>query len=287
MRLVHALIALAAAPSVALAQIPWWQRTVVVSRDSSALVEVREGLFYATGGDTTRRMDLYRPASRRGQALPAVIFVHGGPVSGLPVPIHRIGQFTSYGRLVASQGVVAVTFSHRLSTLAMVDSSAADIRDALAYVVGHATTLGIDSTRLCLWVVSGGGAVVGPALRAFGRQLRCAVFTYTFVDPAVFRALGLRASDPHVGDSLPLSPMLARGTIALPPTLLVRAGRDYPQLNAALDQFVATALGANADLEVLTYPEGAHSFDVSDVSPRSRSIIGRAVEFALAHLRRD
>lgn len=49
-------------------------------------------------------MDVYLPGARDPDArLPAVVFVHGGPIpEDFPVEEMDMDQYTSYGRLVAS-----------------------------------------------------------------------------------------------------------------------------------------------------------------------------------------
>ncbi|HEY7358601.1 MAG TPA: hypothetical protein VH590_19100, partial [Ktedonobacterales bacterium] len=74
---------------------------------------------------------------------------------------------------------------------------------------------------------------------------------------------------------------------ALPPMLVVRAGRDHPLNNRAIDAFVAEALSQNAPLEVINYLEGRHAFDVLDDTARTRQIIRRTLAFLRTHLSAD
>jgi dienelactone hydrolase len=66
--------------------------------------------------------------------------------------------------------------------------------------------------------------------------------------------------------------------------LVVRAGRDHPLNNQAIDAFVAEALRQNAPIEVINYPEGRHAFDVLDATDQTRQIIRRTLEFLKTHL---
>lgn len=157
------------------AQTSWWQRVVVLPPDSSVAIDVREAIDYKLVSPSALRMDVYRPHSPSGP-LPGVIFVHGGPIpSSLPVEPRQIGQYTSLGRLVASHGLVGVVFSHRLTSAGAIDTAASDVRDAVQYVVDNADSLGIDQSRLCIWSISAGSAVLGPAFQQFAGRIRCFV----------------------------------------------------------------------------------------------------------------
>ncbi|HET7451254.1 MAG TPA: esterase, partial [Thermoanaerobaculia bacterium] len=68
------------------------------------------------------------------------------------------------------------------------------------------------------------------------------------------------------------------------PLFVARAGLDHPFLNASIDRFVAEALAANAEIDVMNHPQGRHGFDILDDDPRSREIIGRTVEFLKTRL---
>jgi hypothetical protein len=47
---------------------------------------------------------------------------------------------------------------------------------------------------------------------------------------------------------------------------------------------VQEALARNVSIEVMNHPQGRHGFDILDDNPRSREIIGRAIEFLKARL---
>ncbi|HEY7346879.1 MAG TPA: hypothetical protein VH599_01075 [Ktedonobacterales bacterium] len=66
--------------------------------------------------------------------------------------------------------------------------------------------------------------------------------------------------------------------------LVVRAGRDHPRMNQAIDAFVVEALKQNAPIEVINYPEGRHGFDGLDATDRTRQIIQQTLTFLKTHL---
>ena len=249
-----------------------WNRPVVLPPDTT-VVEVRQGIEYKRTAGGPLRMDVYRPR-RRPVSLPAVVFVHGGPLrAGWSRDIRLARPYTSYGRLVASHGMVAVTFSHRLAEFMTVDSAALDVRDAMRYLVAHADTLGLDRNRICLWGISRGGLVLSPAVQTLGARLRCLVLYYAIVEP------------PPTGDSVASNPSPPSLTTfvgsgaTFPATFVVRAGRDEPRGNAGLDRFALTAIRRGTNLDFLAYAEGMHYFDLLEDTARARQIIARTLEF--------
>lgn len=277
-------VAILAASSVS-AQTPAWQRTVVLPVDTTAPTDVREGIAYTGRPEVAAKMDVYRPKGARGQ-LPAVILVHGGPTSGIPVEARLMGQYTSLGKLIASRGLLAVTFTHRLTSANAVDMAAADVRQAVEYVVSHAVELGADPSRICVWAISAGGALVGPILRDFHDQLRCFVSYYNIFTPATFQDLVTRG-EKIPQRTPPLSDLIARDSLLLPATLLVRAGKDDSRVNADIDGVVVAALRRGTDLELHAYAAGRHGFDVYDDTAESRDIIARTLSFLQQHLSRQ
>jgi len=206
--------------------------------------------------------------------LAAVVFVHGGPLlAGSSRDVRLARPYTSYGRLVASHELAAVTFSHRLAESMAVDSAAVDVRDALTYVVAHADSLGLDRNRLCIWGISRGGLVLSPAVKALGARLRCLVLYYAIVEPSLSADLGVPTPS-----TASLTTFVGSGAI-FPATLVVRAGRDEPRGNAGLDRFALTAIRHGTNLDFLAYAEGMHAFDLLEDTPRTRQIIARTLDF--------
>jgi len=82
----------------------------------------------------------------------------------------------------------------------------------------------------------------------------------------------------------PFAP-IARAAEIRVPMLIARAGRDMPQVNEPLKQFLDAALTHDVNLELLNHPAGEHGLDVVTDDARTRQIIGRTLAF-LRELRR-
>ena len=268
-----------------MAEIPPFEKLVrmeIVHRvpGMDAVSVERDRTYGGSDGDPLT-MDVYRPAGADGR-LPAVLIVHGGPVPKLGAK--NMGIFTSYGRLLAASGLAAVTFNHRFLAPERLPDAADDVAAAAAHVRQHADELGIDPDRLAFWVFSGGGPLLSLALKGTPAFVRAAVAYYAALDirekpPGASPAI----SDETRRDLSPAHHVRAEGGHTAP-LLVARAGLDHPFLNASIDRFVAEALAANAEIEVLNHPQGRHGFDVLDDVPRSREIIARTVEFLKTRL---
>ena len=170
--------------------------------------------------------------------------------------------YRDYGRLLAANGFVAVTFNHRFFEMGKYETASADFDALLQYVRAHAAELKADPDHIVVWVFSGGGPLVSTAMqRPFVRAI---VDFYAFLDaPPPFSPIEhLRAGEMHV------------------PMLIARAGRDNEKLNAALQSFLIEALAKGVAIELLNHPDGVHAFDILTDDARTRAIIKRAVEFS-------
>jgi acetyl esterase/lipase len=243
----------------------------------------RREIPYASPGGEVLTMDVYQPAGAPPAARwPVVLMIHGGPIPR--VGAKDMGVFTSYGRLLAASGFVAVTFNHRFVGPERLLDAASDVRAAGAYVLRHADELGVDRNRIAIWAFSGGGPFLSLALTGALPAARALVSYYAALDlqekpPGASTAL----TDESRRDFSPVHHVRALAG-KIPPILVARAGLDHPFLNAGADRFVAEALATNACLDLLNHPTGRHAFDILDDDERSREIIARTLEFLRARL---
>jgi dipeptidyl aminopeptidase/acylaminoacyl peptidase len=248
-------------------------------------VQVRAGIPYKTVEDGTLKLDVYLPADLRpNERRPAVLFVHGEPWTTEAVRFEALaaGQYISWGRLVAASGWIGVPFEHRNSrACSALPEVASDLDDLIAFVRTQLPE--VDPDRLILWVCSGGGAYGLRTAIRHAAYVCCAVVYYAFLEPLSRRSL----IAPEVPDETlrEFSPITTLGSadVAMPPLLLARAGKDHPELNETIDRFAAEAIRHNVALDLLTYPDGQHGFDILDDTERSRYIIQQTLAFMRLH----
>jgi acetyl esterase/lipase len=223
-------------------------------------VELRPDLVYTHADGRALAMDAYLPAGRApGARVPAVLLVHGEADPALLRGVRGWGQYSGWGRLLAGQGMAGVAFEHRAILDAGFEAVVAEVEAALAAVGERAGDLGVDSERVGVAAFSAGVVLTAAVLPGAAGRVRCAALCYG--------PLSGLAPDP-----------------ALPPLLVVRAGRDDPELNRTIDQFVAAATAGRLAVELVHQPDGHHAFDVADDSDASRQVIGRVLAFLRGHL---
>ena len=219
----------------------WWAQPLLYGRGARrAPFSVRENVAI---GEVLA--DIYLPAAT---SAPIVFLIHGGPIPE-GAQMKNIPLFRDYGQLLAGEGFVAVTFSHRYYALGDFANSLAD----LGAVVEHVRGIG-DPDNVALWAFSGGGPLLA----------------YGFDKPYVRALVDFYAA-------LSGEPTSRAAEIRVP-MLIARAGRDMPELNAALDRFLGAAF-SHVDLELLTHPNGEHGFDLLNDDARTRQVIARTLAF--------
>lgn len=243
--------------------------------DTAAMrdVTVTRGIDYH-GGDPDLRMDVYRPTGTG--PWPVVLFVHGE--GGDPELYPRIKDtplYVGWGRLVASLGMVGVTFTPRSwDRLRHVARKVADVEAALRFVRSKGRSWGADPSRLAVWAGSAGVPVgVSVAVR---ERVTCSVAYY---GPMDVRPYG---DDPRLADVSPMA--LIENDVDVPPLLVVRCGKDAEELNQSIDDFTNAAWDRELPVELLAYEDGHHAFEVVDHNDDSRDVIGKTVEFLKEHL---
>jgi acetyl esterase/lipase len=241
-----------------------FSKPIVYQVDGMREARVQRDVVYKRDAGAELKLNIYVPARLSGDArVPAVFFVHGGPIPEQITPPTQWGVFISYGELAAASQLVGVTLNHRLYAPNDFERSQADVAAAIDYVREHAAELNVDAERIALWYFSGGGPLLSAVLRDRPAYVRCVLAFYAFLDMRQVRAKG---------GGLPM--------------FIARAGLDQPMINQSIDAFVQEALAGNAPLDLMNHPAGRHGFDILDDDERSREIIARAVAFAQVHVRR-
>lgn len=260
------------------------RRPVVMTLPGMDRAQVTRDIRYAPDAAPHIAMDVYRPAGlKAGETRPAVIFIHGGGPPG--APMKEMGVYTSYGRLIAAQGLVAVTFTHQLGyPKTLIREGAADVEAAIAHVRSHAAELNVDPDRLCLAAYSAGGPMLSPYIADAPAHIRCIVAYYPIMeieDSAIHKA----AETPDTLAAFsPLRQLAKPGR--KPPMYLARAGKDeIPQLLAGLDRFIAEAVKADYPLTLANNPGAPHGFDITEPTPRTLEILEETFAFVKRHLK--
>ncbi len=253
----------------------------------SGMEQVRrfENCVYKTVDGVDLLFDVYYPAGMRdGEQRPAVLFVHGLGPAQLVEHIKDSGQYVSWGQLIASSGLIAITFNHRSPDehISLKDV-ANDVDDLVEYVREHAGDLQIDRERLAIWACSAGVPLgVRSALRGTPTFVKCLVAYYGPLEMQPLQDVwGLTEDEVH---EFSASTYLEEPVEKLAPMFITRAGIDHPAINASIDSFIEKASTKNVTLDYMTHPAGHHAFDVLDDVARSHEIIKRTLEFTKTYL---
>jgi acetyl esterase/lipase len=257
---------------------------IVLSLPGMDRVGAARDLTYRTVDGAELKMDVYVPPPHTTAGLrPVVFFVHGGPIAPDMKP-KDWGVFRSYGALAAVSGFVAVTFNHRLFAAEDYGRAWEDVTAAVEFVRGASTRFQADPDRTALWVFSGGGPFLGPALRQPPSHLAALVSYYGLLDPRGSRdAKGTPMAEDLARRFSPVE-ALESGSGPFPPVLIARAGKDDPSINTSVEAFARAAWAKGVVLDVLNHPDGQHGFDVLNDEDRSREVIRRTLDFLRARL---
>jgi len=244
-------------------------------------VTVTAGIVYTQSETGPLTLDVYAPARRAPSvALPAIVLVAGFSDAGyeklLGCRFKDMALSTSWARLVASFGMMAVTYGNLLPT--------PDLDTVLRYVREHAAELGIDGDRLALWGLSGNGPLALSALaRAPQGSFRCAVLSCAYLadlDGATHVADAAR----QWGFTYP-GGVTAADLPADLPILIARAGQEQdPGLNHAVDRFVAAMLAENRPITCVNFAAAPHGFEMFHDTLETREVMRQMLRFARFHL---
>ncbi len=208
---------------------------------------------YFRQGDTPLMMDVYYPPDMaEDAALPAVIFVAGFPdtyaAMMLGTATKDFGQYTSWGRLVAASGLIAVTYNTQ--------NPADDLVTMVAYLRENADSLKVDADRIGFWACSGHVNVT---------------LSYVMQDAGDFVQFGVFYYGPLRIDAAELRRDL--------PLLVVRAGRDDDRIKDAMETFVGDAISRNVPLTFINFTAGNHGFDGLQDTPEALEIVAQTLDF--------
>jgi tetratricopeptide (TPR) repeat protein len=215
---------------------------------AAASCGVQRGIVYLSGSDAEQSLcfDLYTPPEFHGdRRLPVVVFINGVGFRDLK----DWGQYTSWARAVACEGLAAVTYQ------ALPDRAADELDSLMLYLKEHQVELSIDASNMGWWACSDNVLQALPQAMSKARPyLHCAVFYY-----------GMPEQWPAIRPDLSLC--------------IVKAGVDNAELNSRIDRFALQAAALNVDMTYIVHASARHAFDVSEDGVRTRDIIQDTLKF--------
>ena len=274
MRNIVAVVALVGAAGAAAAQAPrdTMKIPIFYSVPGTEVVRAQRDIVFRTVGETVLKADIYLPAMRG--TYPVVLLVSGGSVNDW----RTSAFYTSFARVLAAEGLAAVNYDKRLARdRNTVPTASEDTLALVDHLKSHASNYGLDTTRLCAWHFSAGGTIAGTMLGEKS-PASCVILNYAIV------SLGEGDHEARLAAHSALVQARERGD-RLPPTLVVRAGRDAKLLNDSIDAFVAAALAKNAPVTLINYPAGDHGFEILNDTHETRRIIAQSIAWVKSRLK--
>lgn len=245
--------------------------------DDDKNIRIVKNVEYKKVNGKSLLMDVYLPEDNGpNDKLPAVILIHGG--ESIIKDAKDWKMYTSYGRLLAENGLACVVFNQRpagmTASFKNISESSRDILDLVDYARKNAGVWRIDENRLCIWGFSAGAAYLSLFFRNLPGYVKCIVSFYGLLDIKEWTKKNESLLKPFYPESyLSLKPVCGV------PVLIARAGKDYKRINAGSDNFIKTALLKNVSLKCLVHPNGKHAFDIRNDDDETRKIIKQTIEF--------
>ncbi|WP_104817061.1 alpha/beta hydrolase [Kitasatospora sp. MMS16-BH015] len=222
------------------------------------------------------RLDLHLPERLPAAGeppLPAVLYVHGGPVPAGVEPTPRDWpDFVGQARYLASLGVIGAVVDHGLHGLTDYPQAAEDVAAAVELLRADPR---VDSERIALWFFSGGSLLSARWLAEPPSWLRVVALTYPVLAPLPSWGMVDRRYRPV--EALPGAGEL--------PIVLTTVELEQPELAGTVDKFRAAAAENGSRVELVEVPGGHHGFETLDGPELVRWAVDTSVQAVLRHLR--
>lgn len=255
--------------------------------------------------DPSARLDVYKPHREQHDALPVVVWVHGGGyLSG------DKDHIANYLKILAGNGFATIGVNYRLAPEVQYPEPVRDVALAIGYVRQHAAELGIDTNRMVLAGDSAGAqiaaqlaiAIVSPSYAAslqlkspMDRQsLRGAVLFCGLYDPDLkdnaseYGSFLSTATWAYFGvDDLSKDPRKRQFSVvanlpATMPPLFVSAGNEDPLLGHS-KKLVAVAQAKGVHVRPLFFDGHkvglGHEYQFDLSTPEARQALSQVVHF--------
>ncbi|MBI9045919.1 MAG: dienelactone hydrolase family protein [Anaerolineaceae bacterium] len=250
-------------------------------------VWVTQDIPYLTTPEHTLKADFYSPRKPPlNYTLPAIILVSGDSGSGHTHVLKSNGQYTSWGRIFAAAGMVAVNFNHHSTeNLTKLDEIRQEVRALIEFVHNNAAAHHIDPQRIAIWTCSAGPPYAFDwVLKEQPAYVRCLIAYYGLMDLA--HMIG-ESDPPEVVEMMKQftpSKYLSLNPSGTIPIQVVKAGLDRSYFRKSMDTFLEEAEKLNIDLDFIDHPEATHGFELRDGSKRTGQIIHQTLRFLKKNL---
>lgn len=241
-------------------------------------VECLTDLPYGNAAGYLLFLDLYRPEPLPSQALPVVMYIHGGMW-------RRGDKALSSDPFLAQTGrYMVASINYRRSDQAIFPAQLHDAKAAVRWLRANAQRLGIDPQRIGVWGHDAGGhlasllGVTGTEASLEGNngspeQPSHVQAVVAVAAPSDLSQLGDWHDEPDspesllVGGALPTRPELVQQANPLnylnqpaPPFLLIHGEQDQTVPVGQSLMLQQALQAANAEVELLLLPEAEHNF---------------------------
>ncbi len=248
----------------------------------SAAVRVRANLDFTQTGHPRKRLDLYLPET----VIPAplVVLVHPATRSDLDIAPNRWNSNITRARALAASGFAAAVFNHEMRYYPMRPREpAADLQRAIDYLRRKADELGLDPARVCVVAFSDGAPLLAPLMKQPPAYLKCLAMFYPLLDIREPRFVAADETDEVKAAFSPLI-QLYRAGAAVPPLLLLYAGKDNPDALVDAQRFERVARSLQARVDVRPHADGPPGFDVAAPDSTTQRVLRDWLGFLQRHL---
>lgn len=236
----------------------------VLAAEGRDLGDASEVRVYKSTDEAELKLYIYNPSDHRADdARGAMIFFHGGGWrSGSP------DQFAPHCRLLASQGMVAITAEYRLIQKHKTPAwrCVEDAKSAMRWVRSHAVALGIDPERIAVGGGSAGGhlaACIGLDVPGFDSEgedtsVRASADAMVLFNPALNIA-DIPKNYRWEGRNTDASPLqlVAKGA---PPTIIFHGKADQTVNYDQAEAFEQAMKSADNDCRLMGFEGAEHGF---------------------------
>ncbi len=243
---------------------------------ASELVEPTNVLFPSTDGLQIHGQLFLPPGASADARVPAVVFVHGGPVRQMFAAPHFWGYYQGaylLNQLLASRGIAVLSVNYRAGIgygLAFREADgigedgASEFNDVLGGALYLKSRPEIDGERIGIWGGSYGGYLTALALARASRVFKAGVdyhgvhdwnvefpnppFTRTYIETGERLARAFRAS--------PMADIASWRS----PVLLIQGDDDHNVPFAETIRLAEALRGQQVEFEMLVFPDETHDF---------------------------